>query len=570
MPDTADKLLSVNDLTVTFRTEDTVVTAVSNVGFHIDEGEILGLVGESGSGKSVTGMSLLRLIPTPPGKIESGSAMFGGRDLLRLTGNELRRVRGREIGIIFQEPMTALSPLHTIGDQLAESLLLHQDMSKQEAWQKSIEWLDKVGIPDPEQRMGAFPFQFSGGMRQRAMIAMVLMLNPRLIIADEPTTALDVTTQRQIFELVLKMKKDKTSLLFITHDMGVIWQLCDRVLVMKDAEIVEEGPTDSIFLNPSHPYSRELLEAVPRLNSPPRNPRLEIRTRPVDPVAEPPEEALPLVTITNLKTWFPIRRGVFARTVGYVKAVNGVSLCIKAGETLALVGESGSGKTTLGRSILGLDKAMEGEILFRHTNLLGASRKIFKPLRRNLQTVFQDPFSSLNPRMTVIDIVTEGLIEHRQLEESKDDAAVRILEEVGLEADHRHRYPHEFSGGQRQRICIARAISLKPEFIVCDEAVSALDVTIQAQILDLLIELQEKYNLSYLFITHDLGVVKEIADRVAVMKNGSIVEEGTTAQVIGSPRNQYTKELIAAVPIPGDKQNRLYMRNSAETSIQNS
>ena len=565
MPNATQNLLSVDNLSVTFQTEASTVTAVRNVSFDINEGEILGLVGESGSGKSVTGMSLLRLIPTPPGRIESGSVRLGDRDLLHLPIDELRQVRGKEIGIIFQEPMTALSPLHTIGDQLMESLLLHHPMTKQEARQMSIEWLDKVGIPDPEQRMRAYPFQFSGGMRQRAMIAMVLMLNPRIIIADEPTTAVDVTTQRQIFQLVLRMKTQKASLLFITHDMGVIWQLCDRVLVMKHAEIVEEGPIEKLFRNPSHAYTRELLGAVPRLDAHPRRSRLETTSQSSDSTPETLSVDPPIVRIRDLRTWFPIRRGVFARTVGYVKAVDGVNLSIKAGETLALVGESGSGKTTLGRSILGLDRAMEGEILFRETNLLKAPRSGLRPLRRSLQIIFQDPFSSLNPRMTIADIVTEGLIEHKLMEGSKEDTAVRLLEEVGLEANHLHRYPHEFSGGQRQRICISRAISLKPKFVVCDEAVSALDVTIQAQILDLLIDLQERYNLSYLFITHDLGVVKEIADRVAVMKNGRIVEEGSTAQVIDSPRDPYTKELIAAVPNPGDDHSRLSLQGSTDS-----
>ena len=561
MSDAVKRLLEVKNLTVSFRTEELKVTAVRDVSFHIDEGEILGLVGESGSGKSVTGMSMLRLIHCPPGEIESGSARFKDRDLLSLPIKELRKVRGGEIGIIFQEPMTALSPLHTIGDQLVESLLLHRTISREEAWKRSVEWLDKVGIPEPEERMRAFPFQFSGGMRQRAMIAMVVMLNPSLIIADEPTTAVDVTTQRQIFELLIRMKSEKTSLLFITHDMGVIWQLCDRVIVMKEAQIVEESPIEELFERPSHSYTRSLLAAVPRLNSPPRRRPLEVMSElNGDSVEGEPEETA-VIRIRNLKTWFPIRRGVFARVVGHVKAVDGVSLAIRPGETLALVGESGSGKTTLGRTILGLEKAQEGEIYYEERDLMKLNRSQFKPLRRDLQIIFQDPFSSLNPRMTVLDILTEGLVEHRELTDSKEDTAVRLLREVGLEPDHRHRYPHEFSGGQRQRICIARAISLKPKFIVCDEAVSALDVTIQAQILDLLIDLQERYNLSYLFITHDLGVVKEIADRTIVMKNGRIVEEGDTTEVIESPKQDYTRELVSAVPIPGDRESRQSIRN---------
>lgn len=563
MSNTTGNLLSVKNLTVAFETEDKTITAVKNVSFELSEGEILGLVGESGSGKSVTGMGLLRLIPTPPGRIESGSVCFNGCNLLDLPIKELRRVRGKEIGIIFQEPITALSPLHTIGDQLMESLLLHNQITKQNARTISIEWLTKVGISDPERQMNAYPFQFSGGMRQRVMIAMVLMQNPRIIIADEPTTAVDVTTQRRIFELILRIKRRKTSLLLITHDMGVVWQLCDRVLVMKDAEIIENGTLEKIFKNPTESYTRELLSSVPRLDSPPRRSRIEITKQITHPSLNTREIEPPIVHINNLRTWFPLRRGIFARTVGFVKAVDGVSLSINAGETLALVGESGSGKTTLGRSILGLDKAIKGDVFFKKTNLLKAKSSELRSLRRSLQIIFQDPYSSLNPRMTIADIVTEGLMEHKLLDGNKEDTAVRLLEEVGLNADHLYRYPHEFSGGQRQRICISRAISLKPEFVVCDEAVSALDVTIQAQILDLLIELQAKYNLSYLFITHDLGVVKEIADRVAVMQDGKIVEEGSTTRVLHSPRELYTKELISAVPNPGDYQSRLSLQGLA-------
>lgn len=560
MSNTNKNLLTVKNLTVTFKTEEKTITAARNVSFELSEGEILGLVGESGSGKSVTGMGLLRLIPTPPGRIESGSVCFNGKNLLNLPIRELRRVRGKDIGIIFQEPITALSPLHTIGDQLMESLILHNQITKHSAWITSMEWLTKVGIPDPERQMNAYPFQFSGGMRQRVMIAMVLMLNPRIIIADEPTTAVDVTTQRRIFELILRIKKRKTSLILITHDMGVVWQLCDRVLVMKDAEIIENGPLEKIFKNPSEVYTQKLLSSVPRLDSPPRRSRIEITDQTTLPSAEIREVEPPIVQINNLRTWFPIRRGIFARTIGFVKAVDGVSLSINTGETFALVGESGSGKTTLGRSILGLDRATDGDIFFRKFNLNKAKSSELKSLRRSLQIIFQDPFSSLNPRMTIADIVTEGLIEHKLLNGNKEDTAVRLLEEVGLNADHLYRYPHEFSGGQRQRICLSRAISLKPEFVVCDEALSALDVTIQAQILDLLIELQNKYNLSYLFITHDLGVVKEIADRVAVMKDGKIIEEGSTTRVLESPHELYTKELISAVPNPGDDQSRLSLQ----------
>ncbi|MBH66973.1 MAG: microcin ABC transporter ATP-binding protein, partial [Rhodospirillaceae bacterium] len=421
MLNTKKPLLSVKNLTVTFETEEKTITAVRNVSFELSEGEILGLVGESGSGKSVTGMSLLRLIPTPPGKIESGSVFFNECNLLNLPIKELRRIRGKDIGIIFQEPITALSPLHTIGDQLMESLILHNQTTKHHARITSIEWLAKVGIPDPERQMNAYPFQFSGGMRQRVMIAMVLMLNPRIIIADEPTTAVDVTTQRRIFELILRIKKRRTSLILITHDMGVVWQLCDRVLVMKDAEIIENGLLDKIFKNPAQEYTKELLRSVPRLDSPPRRSRIAITDRNTIPPTEIQEEKSPVVQITNLRTWFPVRRGIFARTVGFVKAVDGVSLSVNAGETLALVGESGSGKTTLGRSILGLDKAINGDVFFRKFNLNKAKSSELRSVRRSLQIIFQDPFSSLNPRMTIADIVTEGLIEHQLLIGKKED-----------------------------------------------------------------------------------------------------------------------------------------------------
>ena len=543
----AAPLLQVEHLSVSFHTDGGRVDAVRDVSFDIQPGEVVGLVGESGSGKSVAAMSCLRLIPMPPGEIRAGRALFGGRDLLTLPIEELRKVRGAEIGIIFQEPMTALSPLSTVGWQLAESVRLHRpEVSFQEAWDTGVSWLEKVGIPDPATRAHAYPYQFSGGMRQRVMIAMALILEPRLIIADEPTTALDVTLQAQIFDLILAMKKEDTSILFITHDMGVIWELSDRVLVMKDGQVVERGPVDQIFHAPSVGYTQALLRAVPRLDAPPPLRR--------EPVAG--EE--PLVQVRGLRTWFPIKRGVFASTVGYVKAVDDVALDVFPGETVGIVGESGSGKTTLGRTILRLDKAREGSVWFRGENLLEMPSRELRPKRRHLQMIFQDPFSSLNPRFTVQEIVTEGLIEHGLLEngESPRDAAVRWLEEVGLKAEHVDRYPHEFSGGQRQRICIARAIAVRPDFIVCDEAVSALDVTIQAKVIELLIDLRKRYGLSYLFISHDLAVVKKISDRVVVMKGGRIVEQGPTDDVISRPQEEYTQRLIAAVPVPGGVRKR--------------
>jgi ABC-type microcin C transport system duplicated ATPase subunit YejF len=542
----ATPLLQVENLCVSFHTDGGRVDAVRNVSFEIQPGEVVGLVGESGSGKSVAAMSCLRLIPMPPGEIRSGRAIFDGRDLLTLPIDELRKVRGADIGIIFQEPMTALSPLSTVGWQLAETVQLHRPATKfEEAWQIGVSWLEKVGIPDAATRAHAYPYQFSGGMRQRVMIAMALILEPRLIIADEPTTALDVTLQAQIFDLILAMKKEHTSILFITHDMGVIWELSDRVLVMKDGKVVESGPVEAIFHAPSVGYTQSLLAAVPRLDAPP------------PPRREAIVDQEPLVRVSELRTWFPIKRGVFARTVGYVKAVDGVSIEVFPGETLGIVGESGSGKTTLGRSILRLDKAREGSVLFRGEDILAMTSPELRPKRRHLQMVFQDPFSSLNPRFTVQEIVTEGLIQHNLLNgEASRDAAVRWLEEVGLKADHVDRYPHEFSGGQRQRICIARAIAVQPDFIVCDEAVSALDVTIQAMVSELLIDLRRRYGLSYLFISHDLAVVKKISDRVVVMKGGKIVEQGPVDDLIAHPKEEYTRRLIEAVPVPGGARKR--------------
>ncbi len=536
-----DSLLSVRNLTVTFEVEGRTIRAVEDVSFEIRPGEIVGLVGESGSGKSVSAMSTIRLVPNPPGRVEKGEVIFDGKDLLTLPIEELRKIRGREISVIFQEPMTALSPLHSVGQQLAEVVRIHEPgTSREAAMARAIEWLGKVGIPDPEERAKAYPFQFSGGMRQRVMIAMALILHPRLIIADEPTTALDVTLQAQIFELILAMKAEDTSILFITHDMGVIWELADRVLVMKNGRLIEEGEVEPLFAAPKEAYTRELLSAVPRLTDAPRVSALR------------PEGTSPIIEVRNLKTWFPVKRGVFARTVDWVRAVDDVSIDVYPGECLGLVGESGSGKTTLGRSILGLETSQSGEILYGGENIRGLDYHAMRPYRRNLQMIFQDPFSSLNPRLTVLEILTEGLIEHGILKGDRREVAAHWLEEVGLPADNMNRYPHEFSGGQRQRICVARAVAVEPKFVVCDEAVSALDVTIQAQVIDLLMELKDKLGLSYLFISHDLSVVKRICDRVVVMRHGKVVEAGRTIDLVEHPQSDYTKRLIAAVPVPGD------------------
>ena len=541
----SEPLLSVQNLTVSFDVEGRTITAVDDVSYDIFPGEIVGLVGESGSGKTVGAMSTIRLVPSPPGRVDQGEILYRGKSILTMPIEELRKLRGKEISVIFQEPMTALSPLHPVGRQLAETVRIHDpSVSPEDAWAQGVEWLDKVGIPDPGERAKAYPFQFSGGMRQRVMIAMALILKPKLIIADEPTTALDVTLQAQIFDLILAMKSEDTSILFITHDMGVIWELADRVLVMKDGKVVERGDVEELFANPKEAYTRELLAAVPRLTD--------------DSIAHPvfEDRTEPLIEVKSLKTWFPVKRGVFARTVDWVKAVDDVSLDIMPGECLGLVGESGSGKTTLGRSILGLDESREGEILFEGTDIRGLGYHAMRPMRRDLQMIFQDPFSSLNPRLTVLEILTEGLIEHGILKGYRRDVAAHWLTEVGLEPDVMNRYPHEFSGGQRQRICVARAVAVEPRFVVCDEAVSALDVTIQAQVIDLLMELRDKLGLSYLFISHDLSVVKRICDRTVVMRHGKVVESGATKDLVENPRSDYTKRLIAAVPIPGNAEKR--------------
>ncbi len=542
----SEALLQVKDLHISFDVDGKRSPAVEGVSFEIHPGEIVGLVGESGSGKSVSSMSALRLIPSPPGAVEKGEILYKGQDLLTMSLSDLRRVRGSEISVIFQEPMTALSPLQTVGAQLAETLRIHKDLSRDEAWTQAVEWLRKVGIPDPEERAKAYPFQFSGGMRQRVMIAMALILKPRLIIADEPTTALDVTLQKQIFDLILEMKADETSILFITHDMGAIWELADRVLVMKNGRVVERGETEALFADPQEDYTQSLLAAVPRLTDEP----LERRAY--------PEGEAPLLDVRNLRTWFPIKRGVFARTVGYVKAVDDVSFSIFEGECYGLVGESGSGKSTIGRTILGLETARSGEVIYADKqDLTKLGRKEMRPFLQDLQMIFQDPFSSLNPRLTVLELLTEGLVEHGILKGSRADVAAHWLGEVGLPADAMNRYPHEFSGGQRQRICIARAIAVEPKFVVCDEAVSALDVTIQAEVIDLLMELKERLRLSYLFISHDLSVVKRICDRTMVLQGGKCVEEGLTSDIIENPQDPYTQKLLSAVPIPGDASKRL-------------
>ena len=531
MTATKDPMLSVRNLSVAFQQEGRTQLAVKNIDFDIARGETVALVGESGSGKSVSALSILKLLPYPAASHPTGEIHFKGQDLLAASQNELRAVRGNDITMIFQEPMTSLNPLHSVERQIAEILALHQGIRKNAARSQVIELLTQVGIRDPESRLTAYPHELSGGQRQRVMIAMALANRPELLIADEPTTALDVTVQAQILELLADLKsRHGMSMLFITHDLAIVRKFADRVCVMTDGEIVETGSTEEIFSNPQHAYTKHLLAAEPK----------------GDPL-ERHEGAETVMEARDVKVWFPIKKGLFRRTVDHIKAVDGVSLELKAGQTLGVVGESGSGKTTLGLALIRLIRS-QGEILFDGQPLQTRSFKEMKPLRSAMQVVFQDPFGSLSPRMSIADIVGEGLAIHApdlSLKE-RDEQVVGALEEVGLDPATRWRYPHEFSGGQRQRVAIARAMVLKPRFVMLDEPTSALDMSVQAQVVDLLRELQNKHNLAYLFISHDLKVVRALANDVMVMRAGRIVEQGPATQIFDAPTDDYTKALMAA------------------------
>ncbi|WP_312406062.1 ABC transporter ATP-binding protein [Rhizobium sp.] len=526
-----DALLSVRDLSVAFHQGETETLAVDHVSFDIKPGEVLALVGESGSGKSVSANSILKLLPYPAARHPSGEILFQGKDLLKASEAELRHVRGNDITMIFQEPMTSLNPLHTIETQIGEILEMHQAMVGAAARARILELLNQVGIREPEKRLTAYPHELSGGQRQRVMIAMALANRPKLLIADEPTTALDVTVQAQILELLRKLKGEHgMSMLFITHDLGIVRKFADRVCVMTKGKIVEEGSVTDVFEHPQHPYTRHLLSSEPRGEPP---------------VADP---AHPVVMeAKDLRVWFPIKAGFMRRVVDHVKAVDGVDLTLRAGETLGIVGESGSGKTTLGLALARLI-ASEGRIVFIGDAINGHSFKQMLPYRNRLQVVFQDPFGSLSPRMPVGEIIAEGLKVHeRQLSaDERDQRVAWALQEVGLDPETRWRYPHEFSGGQRQRIAIARAMVLKPRFVMLDEPTSALDMTVQAQVVDLLRDLQAKHDLAYLFISHDLKVVKALANHVIVMRTGKVVEEGPSEQIFSAPKEDYTKALMAA------------------------
>jgi len=527
----ADKLLCVRDLSIAFGQGEREVLAVDKISFDIGAGETVALVGESGSGKSATALSVMKLLPYPAAHHPSGSITFKGRELLTMPENQIRHVRGNDITIIFQEPMTSLNPLHTIEKQLNEILLIHKGLTGAPARARILELLDQVGIVDPKARLGAYPHQLSGGQRQRVMIAMALANEPDLLIADEPTTALDVTVQAQVLQLLRDTQKRLgMSMLFITHDLGIVRKLADRVCIMNAGKIVEHGPVERVFTAPEHPYTRDLLAAEPK------------------PDPAPPRPNAPVVVQTDdLKVWFPIKRGVLRKVVGHIKAVDGITMEVRKGETLGVVGESGSGKTTLGLAILRLISS-EGPVVFMGETIQGLKFKQMRPFRRNMQIVFQDPYGSLSPRMSVSDIVEEGLwVHHPHLTaQEREQRVVAALTDVGLDTDTRYRYPHEFSGGQRQRIALARALVLEPTFIVLDEPTSALDMLIQAQMVDLLRDLQKKRDLTYMFISHDLRVVAALASRLLVLRNGKMVEEGAAADLFKNPKSDYTRALFAA------------------------
>jgi microcin C transport system ATP-binding protein len=528
---TAEPLLTVKDLSIAFRQGERQVLAVDGISFDIKKGETLALVGESGSGKSATALSIMKLLPYPAASHPSGQIMFKGLDLLSLPEREIREIRGADITIIFQEPMTSLNPLHTIERQIGEVLLLHRGLTGQVARVRILELLTQVGIPDPAGRLKSYPHQLSGGQRQRVMIAMALANEPDLLIADEPTTALDVTVQAQILKLLKELQgRLGMAMLFITHDLGIVRKIADRVCVMKDGKIVEENAVERLFTAPQHSYTRALLAAEPKMQAAPMNPSGEV-----------------VVRTDDLKVWFPVRRGVMRKTVGFIKAVDGVSIEVRKGETLGVVGESGSGKTTLGLAILRLISS-DGPIVFMGNELQDLRFKTMRPFRRNMQIVFQDPYGSLSPRMSIADIIEEGLwVHHPHMSKSEQEQRViRALNDVGLDPETRFRYPHEFSGGQRQRIALARAVVLEPTFVVLDEPTSALDMLIQAQMVDLLCDLQKRHDLTYMFISHDLRVVAAMSSRLMVMRDGKVVETGPAAELFKAPKNAYTRALLAA------------------------
>jgi peptide/nickel transport system ATP-binding protein len=575
-------LLEIKNLVTEFHTEEESVKAVNDVSFTLNKGETIGIVGESGSGKSVTSLSVMRLIPSPPGKISNGQILFHTNndvvDLAQATEKEMRTYRGNEIAMIFQEPMTSLNPVYTCGDQVAEAIMLHQKMNKKEAKILTIALFKQVELPRPEAMFDAYPHQISGGQKQRVMIAMAMSCNPSILIADEPTTALDVTVQKTILELMMQLQKEHDmGIMFITHDLGVIAELADKVVVMYKGKIVEQGNVMDIFTNPQHPYTKGLLACRPPLQrrlqwlptvsdfmSVDANGVMHETNKSVAEVTNslvisPAETAKkhetlfkqkPVLQINNLKTYFPINKGVFGKVKDYVKAVDDVTFEVYPGETLGLVGESGCGKTTLGRTILKLVEPTEGQIIFEGKDLTHLGTKEMRAFRKEMQIIFQDPYSSLNPRITIGEAIMEPMRVHKVFnnDTERKERVMELLRRVSLLEQHFYRYPHEFSGGQRQRICIARSLALNPKFIICDESVSALDVSVQAQVLNLLNELKEEFKFTYIFISHDLSVVKFMSDRMIVMQEGKIVELGLADEIYANPKTEYTKELINAIP----------------------
>ncbi|WPU65981.1 ABC transporter ATP-binding protein [Peredibacter starrii] len=563
---TSSPLLSVRNLVVDFHTSEGVTRAVNNISFDIPAGKTIGIVGESGSGKSVTSLAVMGLLQKPAAKIPQGEILFNGQDLLKFNDAQMRDIRGNQISMIFQEPMTSLNPVFKVGDQIAETIRIHRQVSKKEAWDRAVDLMNQVGIPNPSASAHKYPHEMSGGQKQRVMIAMAIACEPKLLICDEPTTALDVTIQKQVLDLLHGLQqKHHMSMMFITHDLGVIGDIADDVVVMYRSNVVEKNNAKEIFYTAKHPYTKGLLACRPKLGANPRR-LLTVsdfmddngvekhvsaeRVQVFEKEDEPNRSDEILLEVKNLVTQFPIKGGLFGRTVDHFKAVNDVSFTLKKGQTLGLVGESGCGKTTLGRSILRLIEPASGNIIYNGKDITQVGAEELRLLRRKMQIIFQDPYSSLNPRMTVAEILTEPLNIHNvgSGRQERLDMAKQLFEKVGLKAAQLNRYPHEFSGGQRQRICIARALMLRPEFVICDESVSALDVSVQAQVLNLLLDLQEEFGLTYVFISHDLGVVNFIADEVGVMNKGKIIEMDKASQIYKNPKEEYTRALLSAIP----------------------
>lgn len=556
-------LLSVNNLSIEFHTEASVTQAVKDISFTVNREEIVAIVGESGSGKSVTALSVLRLLASPPAKYTSGEILFNGTvDLLKLGQNELRQIRGRQISMIFQEPMTSLNPVFTCGHQVMEAIQSHEKINTALAKQRTIALFEQVKLPNPSKIFSRYPHQLSGGQKQRVMIAMAMSCNPSLLICDEPTTALDVTVQKNILQLIKELQQaTKMGVIFITHDLGLVKEIADRCVVMYKGEIVEQGTTDKLFESPAHPYTKALLACRPVLHQKgerlptvsdfmePVRPHPIITTSKLQPNREP-VTTVPLMQVQNLSVWFPAHRTLLAKPKDFIKAVDDVSFTVFKGETLGLVGESGCGKTTLGRTLLRLIKPTSGNIIYNNTNLAKLSTAELRKFRKDIQIVFQDPYSSLNPRITIGNAITEPLKVHGLINNSRQrkEKVIDLLEKVSLKPEHFNRYPHEFSGGQRQRIVIARALALNPSFVVCDESVSALDVSVQAQVLNLLNDLKKEFGFTTIFISHDLSVVHYVSDRIMVMNKGKIEEIGEAEQVYSQPASGYTQRLIASIP----------------------